>query len=158
MTTPTVPPPTGPARVLAGGQTGVDRAALDAALAAGIAAGGWCPAGRWAEDGRIADRYPLVETASADPAERTRRNVEAADALLVLAPPPVVGGTALALAHARALGRPLRVVDPFAADAAARIAGFGAGAVVNVAGPRESEVPGVYAAAHRVLAAAWAPT
>lgn len=147
-----------PTRVLSGGQSGVDRAALDAALAVGLPVGGWCPAGRRAEDGPIAVRYPLVETASADPDERTRRNVEDADALLVLAPSPVTGGTALALGHAGALGRPVRVVDPFATDAVARIAGFAAGAVVNVAGPRESGAPGVYAVTLCLLTEAWAPT
>lgn len=144
-----------PARVLSGGQSGVDRAALDAALAVGLPVGGWCPAGRWAEDGPIAEIYPLIETASADPAERTRRNVADADALLVLAPLPVGGGTVLALGHALALGRPVLVVDPRTADTVARIVGFGAGGVVNVAGPRESEVPGLYVATLRVLEAAW---
>lgn len=144
--------------MLSGGQSGVDRAAMDAALAVGVPVGGWCPAGRWAEDGPIAARYPLVETASVDPDVRTRRNVEEADALLVLAPSPVTGGTALAVRHARALGRPVLVVDPFATDAAARVTGFAAGAVVNVAGPRESGAPGVYAASLRVLTEAWAPT
>lgn len=147
-----------PARVLTGGQTGADRAALDAALAVGIPVGGWCPAGRWAEDGPLAEIYPLVETASSDPAERTRRNVEDADAVLVLAPLPVAGGTALALAHARALGLPVRIVDPFAPNATSSVVGFGAGATVNVVGPRESEAPGVYAATRRVLGAAWAST
>lgn len=151
-----------PSRVLSGGQSGVDRAALDAALAIGLPAGGWCPAGRWAEDGPIAARYPLLETASADPDERTRRNVEEADALLVLAPSPATGGTALALQHARALGRPALVVDPFAADAIAQVTGWAAGGVVsrqagivNVAGSRESGAPGIYAAALRVLTEAW---
>lgn len=141
--------------VTAGGQTGVDRATLDAALAAGLPVGGWCPAGRWAEDGPIDSRYPLRETGSADPAVRTRRNVEAADALLVLAREPA-GGTALALHHARALGRPVLVVDPTAPDAAERIGAWldalgACSPVVNVAGPRESERPGVYRAARTVL-------
>lgn len=144
-------------RVLSGGQTGVDRAALDAALAAGVPVGGWCPAGRRAEDGPIDARYPLRETPTADPAERTRRNVADAGAVLVLAPGDPAGGTALAVAHARALGRLVTVVDPWAPDATARVAAWwqNAPAVVNVAGPRESEAPGVYAAARAVLAAVW---
>src|SRR5690606_4861542 len=68
----------------AGGQTGVDRAALDAAMVCGVPVGGWCPRGRRAEDGPIPARYPLAETASSDYAERTRRNVLDADATLVL--------------------------------------------------------------------------
>ncbi len=146
------------AAALSGGQTGVDRAALDAATAAGVAVGGWCPAGRWAEDGRIADRFPLRETESADPAVRTRRNVEDADALLVLAPLAPAGGTALALGHARRLGRPVLVVDPRAAGASAEVsawlAGFAAPVRLNVAGPRESEQPGIYESARDLLARA----
>ncbi|MDT0632728.1 putative molybdenum carrier protein [Rubrivirga sp. S365] len=144
-------------RVVSGGQTGVDRAALDAALALGVAVGGWCPAGRWAEDGPVPNRYPLVETATADPAERTRLNVRDSDATLVLAPGGrggVEGGTALTVRAARTLGRPVLVVPPRPGTAG----GFDTGGVVawvrahgartlNVAGPRESEAPGVYAAA-----------
>ena len=71
--------------IVSGGQSGVDRAALDAALARGLDAGGWCPAHRWAEDGPVPARYPLRETPSADPAQRTRWNVRDSDATLVLA-------------------------------------------------------------------------
>ena len=138
-----------PPRVVSGGQTGVDRAALDAAAERGIAVGGWCPAGRWAEDGPVPGRYPLRETATADPAERTRLNVRDSDATLVLAPGAVAGGTALTVEAARALGRPFLVVPPrpdAVGGAAAWLAASGA-AVLNVAGPRESEAPGVHAAA-----------
>ena len=62
-------------RIVSGGQTGVDRAALDAALAFGIACGGWVPRGRRAEDGRLPERYPMRETRSRAYAERTRLNV-----------------------------------------------------------------------------------
>ena len=70
--------------IVSGGQTGVDRAALDAALALGMRCGGWCPAGRWAEDGPIDPRYPLRETPSGDPAQRTEWNVRDSDATLIL--------------------------------------------------------------------------
>ena len=138
-----------PLRVISGGQTGVDRAALDAALARGGAVGGWCPAGRWAEDGPVPARYPLVETASANPAERTRLNVRDSDATLVVVRGGVEGGTALTVEIARALGRPLWIAPPrpeAVGGAVAWLAASGA-AVLNVAGPRESEAPGVYAAA-----------
>lgn len=144
-------------RVVTGGQTGVDRAALDAALAAGVQVGGWCPAGRWAEDGPVPARYPLVETETADPAERTRRNVRDSDGTLVLTPTPPAGGTALTVAAARSLGRPCLVLSPSDVDAGPRIVGWwaalasGAGRTLNVAGPRESEAPGVYAVSFRLL-------
>jgi hypothetical protein len=69
-------------KLVSGGQTGVDRAALDAALELGVPCGGWCPKGRRAEDGRIDGRYPLAETPSADYGERTRRNVGDSDGTL----------------------------------------------------------------------------
>ncbi len=149
-----------PARILSGGQTGVDRAALDAALAARLACGGWCPRDRWAEDGPIAAHYPLVETDSTDPAERTRRNVRDADATLVLARGPLWGGTALARAHAEALGRPVLVVDPTRPEALDAIREWLARhplRALNVAGPRESEAPGSYARARRLLGQLFRP-
>jgi hypothetical protein len=127
----------------------VDRAALDVALALGLPCGGWCPAGRLAEDGAIPARYPLRETPSGDPAQRTAWNVRDSDATLVLARGIPRGGTALTLEQARLQQRPFRQADPFrdaAADARAwmSVGGF---RTLNVAGPRESEQPGIYAAA-----------
>lgn len=140
--------------IVSGGQSGVDRAALDAALASGMDVGGWCPAGRWAEDGPIHARYPLRETPSADPAERTRRNVRDSDATLVLAPAPLAGGTALTVAIARDLGRPRLILDPTSdsPDVAVDWLRQCAAETLNVAGPRESEVPGVYTSAREWMA------
>ena len=70
-------------KLTAGGQTGADRAALDFALEHGISCGGWCPKGRWAEDGLIPEGYPLNETKSPDPAERTGLNIAESDGTLV---------------------------------------------------------------------------
>src|SRR5437660_4356799 len=73
-----------PDKIISGGQTGADRAALDFAIANGIAHGGWCPKGRLAEDGRIAKRYRLVETLSRRYSQRTRWNVRDSDGTVVL--------------------------------------------------------------------------
>ncbi|CAN5122834.1 putative molybdenum carrier protein [soil metagenome] len=141
-------------RIVSGGQTGVDRAALDVAAELGLRRGGWCPAGRWAEDGPIDPRYPLRETGSPDPAERTLRNVRDTDATLVLSAGPPRGGTALAVAEARRRGKPLLRVDPREAAAVADARVWLARHQVrslNVAGPRASEAPGAYAAAAAFL-------
>ncbi len=71
-------------RVISGGQTGVDRAALDAAMKLGIEVGGFCPKGRRAEDGPIDEQYPLTETASRAYPVRTEKNVAASDGTLIL--------------------------------------------------------------------------
>ena len=136
----------------AGGQTGVDRGALDAALAVSAkqapAVGGWCPRGRLAEDGVLDARYPLTETPTNDPAQRSEWNVRDADATLILIRGPLVGGTALTAALAEQLGKPLLCIDPSAPDALDRIDGWLRAHSVrqlNVAGPRESQAPGIAA-------------
>ncbi len=144
-------------KILSGGQTGVDRAALDVALEAGVPCGGWCPLGRRAEDGRIPDRYPLRETESADYSERTERNVRDSDGTLIVTRGPLSGGTALTERCARRLGRPVLIVDldkddpeHWAACIRDWIATHGI-RVLNVAGPRESQQPGIYDAARQLL-------
>lgn len=82
-------------RIVSGGQTGVDRAALDVALTLGLPCGGFCPRGRRAEDGPIAPEYPLVETPTDDYAERTLRNVRSTDATLLLVDGAMDPGTRL---------------------------------------------------------------
>ena len=142
--------------ILTGGQTGVDRAALDVAIELGIPVRGWCPAGRWAEDRRIDDRYPLTETPSAGTAERTEWNVRDSSGTLILARRPLVGGTALTAEVARRLGRPLLVVDPADRSRRADVADWLAKrtiALLNVAGPRESTCPGIYQQAATFLRA-----
>ncbi len=141
----------GPVRtIVSGGQTGVDRAALDVALALGLPCGGWCPRGRRAEDGVIAAHYPLTETPRAAYLQRTAWNVRDADATLVLLRRGPVGGTRATVRIARRRGRRCRVVVLGANARPGAVAGWLRAArvrVLNVAGPRESEAPGVYRAA-----------
>ena len=145
-----------PEKIISGGQSGVDRAALDVALERGIPCGGWAPKGRRAEDGVIPERYPLRETLSEDSGERTRNNVRDSDATLVLAIDLPQGGTLLTLEEAQALGRPHLVVNlgraPDPGQAARWLRQSGAG-VLNVAGPRESTVPGIHQMASQFLKA-----
>lgn len=142
-------------RIVSGGQTGVDRAALDAALALGVPCGGWCPRGRKAEDGRISERYPLSETGGASYPERTALNVADSDGTLVITRGPLTGGTALTAQIARQRGRPCLVLTLDGAvdlTAVARWLDRHCIAVLNVAGPRESQQPGIYEESRRLMA------
>jgi hypothetical protein len=144
--------------IVSGGQTGVDRAAWDAALAAGLPIAGWVPRGRWAEDGPIPPRYrPLRETETDAAEDRTERNVRDADATLILHRGPLTGGTRLTAELAESTRRPCLRLDLARlgpADAADRVAAWltrVAPRRLNVAGPRASLDPGIYALARRVL-------
>ncbi len=132
---------------MSGGQTGVDRAALDVALELGLEAGGWVPRGRRAEDGVIPERYPVRECESRNYARRTRLNVRDSDATLVLTRGAPAGGTAVTIHIAEEMARPLLVIDleGAAGPAAGRawLADVVPG-VLNVAGPRESTAPGIH--------------
>ncbi len=133
-------------RVVSGGQTGVDRAALDAALARGLTCGGWCPKGRRAEDGAIPNRYPLTETESADYRLRTQRNVSDSDGTLILAIGELTGGTALTRDIALAQAKPLLLVDldtPSPTRTVCEWIQENNIRRLNVAGPRESLRPGI---------------
>ena len=141
-------------KIVSGGQTGVDRAALDVALDLGLPCGGWCPKGRKAEDGPLAARYPLTETPSPEYAERTEWNVRDSDGTLVLTDGELTGGTAQTVDLAQRLGKPYLVVDLSHHPTAAAVRAWARRRqmkVVNVAGPRESKSPGVYANASRFL-------
>src|SRR4051794_11040714 len=98
-------------RLVSGGQTGVDRAALDVALDLGIPCGGWCPRGRKAEDGVIPDCYPLTETSSGDYSQRTRWNIRDSDGTLILTQGEPTGGTLLTVQVCRSTAKPYLVVD-----------------------------------------------
>lgn len=142
------------ARVVSGGQTGVDRAALDVALEKGLPRGGWCPKGRRAEDGALDPRYPLIETPSEEYFQRTEWNIRDSDGTLVLTRGTPTEGTAFTVEIAQKLRRPCLVLDvaeaPSASDVKAWVASHNV-RVLNVAGPRESKCPGIYAQAAEFL-------
>jgi hypothetical protein len=133
-------------RLVSGGQTGVDRAALDTALELGIPCGGWCPRGRRAEDGTIPDHYPLTETSSTEYRQRTEWNVRDADGTLILTWGEPAGGTLLTVQVCRNRRKPHYIVDLAEADQQAAvgmvrdwIAASLPGGILNVAGPRASQ-------------------
>ena len=154
-------------KLISGGQSGVDRAVLDVALARGIACGGWCPNGGWAEDfpappGLLAKYPQLKETPSADPAQRTEWNVRDADACMIVIDTGGVAvseGTALAQELAHRYRKPLLVVHLGEGEPVERAAlwlsvqfrRLGADFALAVGGPRESEAPGIYAKARAFL-------
>ena len=131
-------------KIVSGGQTGVDRAALNVAIELGIAHGGWCPKGRRAEDGRIPARYELKETDTRDYAARTEKNVIDSDATLVLYDKQISGGTSLTLRIAHQQTRPVITIDLGCEDLRSQVErvrnwiNSNQVGVLNVAGPRES--------------------
>ena len=133
-------------KIVSGGQTGVDRGALEAAIELQVPHGGWCPKGRLAEDGRIPARYRLRETDSGQYHVRTRQNVLDCDATLILYRGLLSGGTELTLRLAEQSGKPNLVVDldadPSPQDVRNWLQEHGV-EVLNVAGPRESLNPGI---------------
>jgi predicted Rossmann-fold nucleotide-binding protein len=142
------------AQVVSGGQTGVDRAALDVALERGLPCGGWCPQGRKAEDGPLVSRYPLKETPSADYFQRTEWNVRDSDGTLVLTRGTPTEGTVFTIEIAKKLEKPCLVLDLNEAPKESAVTAWAAEhnvRVLNVAGPRESKCPGIYAQASEFL-------
>ena len=143
-------------RIISGGQTGVDRAALNAAIELGIAHGGWCPRGRMAEDGRIPHKFHLKETLSSDYAVRTRWNVRDADGTLILYREPLEGGTALTWQLAVKLEKPVLLVElefPPVFEAFHLWLRENSIHILNIAGPRESQRPGIYREVKSLLVA-----
>jgi hypothetical protein len=144
-------------KIISGGQTGVDRAALDVALKHGIDSGGWCPAQRIDEFGKIPDRYPVQELQAGGFTERTLQNVRDSDGTVVIYPGELYGGTEQTVRFSVQLERPHQLIDgsKVAAEEAAKlIADFvckNTIGILNVAGPRQSEWPEGYDYASRAL-------
>jgi hypothetical protein len=133
-------------KIISGGQTGVDRGALEAAIELGIPHGGWCPLGRLAEDGAIDPRYQLRETDSPEYHVRTRQNVIDSDATLILHRGPIAGGTDLTRRLALEHGRPILLVDlaePVDYDSFRSWLQTHSIRTLNIAGPRQSTCPGI---------------
>jgi predicted Rossmann-fold nucleotide-binding protein len=141
-------------RIVSGGQTGVDRAALNAAMELGIPCGGWCPRGRRAEDGAIPRKYPLQETESRNYHKRTKLNVRDSDATLILNRGELEGGTAYTVRLAEKMGKPYLIValdGPRDSEPVVAWLDEKGIQVLNVAGPKESKRPGIYDQSLRFL-------
>lgn len=141
-------------KIISGGQTGVDRAALDVAIELGINYGGWCPLGRRSEDGVVPEKYILQEAPTANYADRTALNVRDSDATLIIAKLPLRSGTALTQKMADRYRRPSLIVDPHEVVTIPNVLEWLKKhnvKVLNVAGPRESLRQDVGAAAAQFL-------
>ena len=148
--------------VISGGQTGVDRAALDVALELGIACGGYCPKGRIAEDGVIEKKYPLKELDSSNYIDRTLQNVLHSDGTLIIYNDVLEGGTLLTLEFCRKHNKPYLKIDVAQyspQQAAPKIEDFMRNnniKVMNVAGPRASKQSSIYDQSKDILKASFA--
>jgi hypothetical protein len=155
-------------KIISGGQTGVDRAALDVAVERGMDWGGWCPKGGWAEDlpdppGVLAKYSKLKETPQSNPVQRTEWNVRDSDAALIITDGE---GTSVSIGSGRAHrwahqhGKPEFVVDATDTNAlthatawlVAQRERFGPHITLSIGGPRESEAPGIYLRARALIA------
>lgn len=143
-------------KIISGGQSGADRGGLDAAIELGLEHAGWCPAGRRAEDGTIPEQYQLVETTSAHYLPRTRMNVADADATIIFTRGPLRGGSQKTQEFAKEEGKPylwlntdmmfetlLQELSSFLKEYQPKI--------LNVAGSRESKVPGLQVLVRAIL-------
>lgn len=145
-------------KIITGGQTGVDRGALDAALASGFPCGGWCPPGRKAEDGPIPPRYPLVELSEGGYRQRTLRNVFDSDATAIIYFDLLQGGTEQTLLFCLKHRKPYKLIDAteLAPERAAvllqRFVAQKSVRILNVAGPRLSSQPRAHAYAQNAIA------
>ena len=158
-----------PRKIVSGGQTGVDRGALDAAICLNIPHGGWCPQGRLAENGLIPHHYRLRETDEREYTVRTERNVIDSDATLIIFRGILSGGTRLTYQKTTAHHKPAFLLDleslsswndervdeelsrPEEASDLLEWLNKGDFEILNVAGPRESGQPGIEAETARLL-------
>ncbi len=146
-------------KIISGGQTGADRAALDAAMEAGLTYGGWLPKGRKAEDGPVPTRYHLQEMASPKYRDRTKKNILDSDGTLIISFGPLTGGSALTEALAIRHDRPclhLNMEHLTGARAVTAILQWlekYSVTTLNVAGPRASGEPRIYSVVKELILA-----
>ncbi len=143
--------------IISGGQSGVDRAALDTAIALGLPHGGFCPRGRKAEDGPIAEKYKLKETLSKSYLPRTKNNILASDGTLLFYRKELSGGSLMTCRLAKRHKKPLLAIDINLWQPIAWKSSFYSFIIkhnlhiLNVAGPRESQAKGIYKTSYRLL-------
>ncbi len=144
-------------KIISGGQTGVDQAALDAAIASGVEYGGWLPAGRKTENGPLPQRYIMQEMDSASYPQRTRKNVACADATLIISHGPLIGGSALTASIAREMDLPffhLNLDELTATQGIQKISQWlhkYQPQILNVAGPRASSDSRIYQVSYDIV-------
>ena len=134
-------------KIISGGQTGVDRAALDFALKNNMHCGGWCPKGRIAEDGIISEKYPLQETLTSEYSERTEKNITDSDATLIIHTHKIDNGTILSMKLCSKYNKPLFEINLVEGVNITELINWIQNnnfTVLNIAGPRESNSPGIY--------------
>jgi len=148
-------------KIISGGQTGADRAALDVAIKLNIPHGGWIPKGRKTEDGILPDKYQLQEMPTSSYPKRTEQNVLDSDGTLILSHGKLTGGSALTRKMAKKHDRPWVHVDMnklSIVDAANTVKSWidrNDIKILNVAGPRASKSPGIYQTTIEVLKASF---
>lgn len=144
-------------KIVSGGQTGVDRAALDIAIKLNIPHGGWCPRNRLSEDGVIPAKYQLAETKSSEYSERTKLNIQDSDGTLIIVPKidiKITDGTILTIQEAQYTGKPHLIVnisEQIDTLSIIRWTNENNINILNIAGPRESQCPGIYVKSCKVI-------
>jgi hypothetical protein len=145
------------AKIISGGQTGVDHGALDAALDNKFPCGGWCPPGRMAEDGTIDDIYPMSEMDHGSYAERTRQNVIDSDGTVIIYFGELEGGTKVTLQNCIHMKKPYELInaqensETRATEVILRFVESFSINTLNVAGPRQSKAPEAHDYAYKVM-------
>ncbi len=139
-------------KIISGGQTGVDRGTLNACLEMNFPCGGWCPAGRRAEDGVIPAKYPLKETKEPDYETRTKLNIQDSDATLIIHNGALEGGTKLTYEYAKGVKKSVLIVKPDTSTySILEWLHLNKTIILNVAGPRESEWQGAETSAYLLI-------